>query len=181
MGQITPRSLLEKTQITQRLSTLSAELKTIASNETKTDQSEWVVRDILPSTDLGFNTDRWVNQHVFIAPNTFEQDWTRQLPVDKYVSFYGVINHTVTPTIYGIKFRQGLQGSTTIDTIQFRKLLVEDNVIGYFDRIIYRAQSVINVMLEADAATAQYGEEFEILGMWCEKYGDVISGPKLIV
>lgn len=167
--------------VTMKLTSLKNELIQLAAKETKTNPSEWVVRDTLPATDLQYNSERWVNQHAFAVINTWELDKASLIPVDKYVMFYGVVCHALAPTIYGIKFKQGATGATTIDTIQFRKLLEEDNVIGYFDRIIYRSQSRPYIELIADALTAQYGEEFEILSMTCEKYGDVVSGPKTIV
>lgn len=182
MGQIIPRSMLVPKEVTAKLVSLKNELIALAASETKTDQSEWVTRDILPLTDLTFATEQWVNQHLFIAANAFERDWPLfTLPVNKYLMLYGVICHAGNPTIYGIKFKQGATGATTIDTIHFRKILEEDNVIGFFDRIIYRAQTRPFVEYIADAITAQFAEEFEVLGMVCEKYGDVVSGPRTIV
>jgi len=167
--------------VTAKLTALKNELIALAAKETKTNLSEWVVRDTLPLTDLQYNSERWVNQHAFAIINTFELDKASLIPVDKFVMYYGLINHALNPTIYGLKFKQGATGATTIDTIHFRKLLEEDNVIGFFDRIIYRSQTRPYVELIADALTAQYAEEFELLAMTCEKYGDVVSGPKTIV
>ena len=181
MGQIIPRSMLLPQAVTAKLSSLKAELIALAAKETNTSPASWVVRDTLPATDLQYNSERWVNQHLFTATDTFELDKASLIPVDKYWMAYGVINHTLNPTIYGIKFKQGALGATTIDTIHFRKLVEEDNVIGFFDRIIFRPQKRPYIELIADALTAQYAEEFEILSMTCEQYGDVISGPKLIV
>jgi hypothetical protein len=183
MGQIVPRSILTQAQITTKLTSLADEVLALAAYETNTKKEEWVVRDILPLEDLSYFDERWVNQHLFTVVNVFEQDLVPAvaLPVDKYLVFYGVVQNPVNPTIYGICFRQGIPGRTTIDTIQFRKLLEEQVVVGYFDRIIYRPQSVPNIQLIANALTAQYAEEFEILGMCCEKYGNIVSGPKTIV
>lgn len=183
MGQIIPRSILTQTQITSKLNALSEEIVTMASKETCTSKDEWVTRDILPLEDMGYLDERWVNQHLFVAANAFEQDLVPAvaLPVDKYLVFYGIMQNPLNPTIYGIAFRQGLPGRTTIDTIHFRKLVEEEVVVGYFDRIVYRPQTIPNIQLIATALTAQYAEEFEILGLCCEKYGNIVSGPKTIV
>jgi len=180
MGQIIPRSMLLPQAVTTKLTSLKNELITLAAKETSTSPSEWVVRDTLPETDLGFDSEQWLNQTLMV-PDAWTMDWNHQLPVNKFWMAYGIINHAMAPTIYGMKFKQGALGATTIDTIQFRKILEEDNVIGFFDRIIYRPQSTPYIELIANAATAALGEEFEILSMVCEKYGDIISGPKLIV
>lgn len=187
MGQIVPRSLLTQMQITTKLKSLEEEIIALAARETNTRPDEWVVRDALPLTDFGFVSEAWVNQRATLL-NTFQADWVLaggytgvQLPVNKYAVFYGVNQNPANPTIYGIRFRQGRTGATTIDTIHFRKLLEEDNTIGFFDRIIYRPQSVIWIDLIANAVTAINTEEFEILTLICEKYGDVVSGPKNIV
>ncbi len=181
MGQIVPRSLLTQVQITTKLKSLEEEIIAMAARETNTRQDEWVVRDALPQTDFGFTDERWVNQTLFAAQNTFQRDWFAALPVNKYAVFYGINQNPLNPTIYGMRFRQGATGATTLDTIHFRKVLEEDNVIGFFDRIIYRPQSVIWIDLIANALTAARAEEFEILTLICEKYGDVVSGPKSIV
>jgi len=173
--------MLTQSQITSKLMSMQNELIAMAAKATNTSPSEWVCRDALPLTDFNFNSERWVNQTLFAALNTFQRDWLFQLPIDKYVAFYGVVQNPVNPTIYGIRFRQGNAGATTIDTIHFRKILEEDNVIGYFDRIIYRAQSTIWIDLIADALTPAFSEEFEILAIVCEKYGNVVSGDKSIV
>lgn len=186
MGQIVPRSLLEKMQVTTKLKTLEEEIIALAARETNTRPDEWVVRDALPATDFGFADERWVNQRATLL-NAWQSDWVLpnyngvQLPVNKYAVFYGINQNPLNPTIYGIRFRQGRTGATTIDTIQFRKVLEEDNVIGFFDRIIYRPQSVIWIDLIANAVTAINTEEFEILTLICEKYGDVVSGSKSII
>jgi hypothetical protein len=181
MGQIIPRYLLEKTAVTARLNKLEDELRTLAAHETNTSPEEWVVRDALPATDFGHTDERWVNQHAFAVANAWEMDWRAQLAVNRYAMFYGINQNVVNPSIYGIRFRQGFNGATTLDSIHFRKLLEEDNVIGYFDRLIYRPQAWIFVDLIANALTAIRAEEFEILTMICEKYGDIVSGPKTVV
>jgi len=187
VGQIIARSLLTQMQITTKLKSLEEEIIALAARETNTRQDEWVVRDALPNTDFGFVDERWVNQRATLA-NAFQSDWVLALgytgvllPVNKYAVFYGVVQQAINPTIYGMRFRQGRTGATTLDTIHFRKILEEDNTIGFFDRIIYRPQSVIFIDLIANAVTAINTEEFEILTLICEKYGDVVSGPKNIV
>jgi len=181
MGHIVPRALLTQTQVTTKLKSLEEEVIALAARETNTKAEEWVVRDALPLTDFGFADERWVNQTLFAAVNTFQRDWFAALPVNKYAVFYGINQNPVNPSIYGMRFRQGATGATTLDTIHFRKILEEDNVIGFFDRIIFRPQSTIWIDLIANALTAALAEEFEILALICEKYGDVVSGPKTIV
>lgn len=175
MGSIVPRTILEKTQITAKLKAIAGELIALAAKETNTDPSNWVVRDALPATDFGHNKEFWQNQTAIAAVNAWQKDWSQQLPDNKYVAFYGVILHADSPTIYGVKFKVGATGATAIDVIQFEKLTEEDNYIGYFDRILYKKRATIYIELIANALTAQYGEEFELLCLVCEKYGEVVS------
>jgi hypothetical protein len=178
MGSIIPRSLLTQAQITTKLKAMADELIELAARETNTDPSNWIVRDALPKTDFDHNKEKWENQTVFAAINTFQKDWAKELPDNKYVAFYGVVLHADNPTIYGAKFKVGLTGATTIDVIQFQKVKEEENLIGYFDRILYKKKATIYIELIADALTAAYGEEFELLCMVCEKYGEVVSTPE---
>jgi len=180
VGNIIPRSLLTSVQITSKVKALKDEIIALAAKETNTDPSEWVVRDALPATDFGFNSERWVNQTVFAAINTWQKDWDQEVDDDTYVVFYGVVLHAINPTIYGVRFKVGSAGGTTIDTIHMQKLKAEENVIGLFDRIIYRKEKHIYIELIADALTAQYGEEFELLCLVCEKYGEIVSTPKRV-
>jgi hypothetical protein len=178
MGSIIPRSLLTQTQVTAKLKAMEEELKELAARETNTDPSDWVVRDALPYTDFGLLTEKWMNKVAHATPDTFLVDWSKELPDNKYVAFYGVALHADSPTIYGIKFKVGASGATTLDVIHFQKLKAEDNLIGYFDRILYKKKAYIYVELIADAALAIAGEEFELLCMVCEKYGEVVSTPE---
>ncbi len=178
MGQTIPRSLLTQTQITAKLKSMEDELKNLAARETNTSPSDWVVRDALPKTDFSFNTEKWLNQTAIAVADTFQKDWSKELPDNKYVAFYGVVLHADNPTIYGAKFKVGSTGATTLDVIQFQKLKEEDNLIGYFDRVLYKKKATVYVELIADALTAQYGEEIELLCMVCEKFGEVVSTPE---
>ena len=170
--------MLAPTEVTAKLRSLKDELVAMAADETKSNPAEWIVRDALPKTDFGFNTEKWLNQTAFAAADTWQKDWSKELDDEVYACFYGVVLHALNPTIYGVRFRLGADGVTTIDTIQFQKLKEEDNIIGMFDRIIYKKQKHIYIDLIADATTAQYGEEFEILCLIAEKYGEIVSGPK---
>lgn len=164
-------------QVTSKLKSLQDELKNLAAKQTKSDPADWVVRDALPNTDFGFTDDRWVNQTAFAATNTWQVDWTQELDDETYACFYGVELHALNPTIYGARFRLGAGGVTTIDTIHFQKLKLEEVPIGLFDRIIYTKQKHIYIDLIADALTAIRSEEFELLCMIAEKYGEIVSGP----
>lgn len=177
MGHIIPRSLLTQVQMTSKLKTLADDLKKMAADETNSDEVDWVVRDALPLTDFGFNTQKWLNQTVQVA-NTWVNDWSQELEDDKYVAFYGIALHALNPTIYGTRFKLGAGGVTTIDTLHFQKLKLEEIPVGFFEKIIYTKEKTIYIDLIADAATAQYGEEFELLCLVCEKFGEVVSGAK---
>lgn len=176
MGQIIPRSMLLPQTVTAKLKTLGDDLKALAAKETNTSPAEWYVRDALPKTDFEFNTEKWLNQTLMVI-DTFTKDWSIQLPDNKYVVFYGVILHELNPTIYGVQFKQGKTGATAIDAIQFQKLKEEDNLIGFFDKITYRKKKWVYVEYIADAATAQYAEEVELLCLVAEMYGELVSSP----
>ena len=180
MGNITPRSIVTDNQMLATIKSLKSEIIAMAAKETNSQPGDWVVRDALPLTDFGFNKEKWENQTVFAAINTWQRDWDHELDDDTYVVFYGVILHDLNPTVYGVRFKVGSGGSTTIDTMHFQKLKEEDNVIGLFDKIIYKKEKHIYIELIADALTAQYGEEIELLCLVCEKYGEIVSGAQRV-
>ena len=180
MGHIIPRALFTGAQITSKIKGIAQELKILAAKQTSSRAEEWVVRDALPATDFGFNKEKWENQTAFAVINTWQVDWNQELDDDTYAAFYGIELHALNPTIYGARFKLGSSGTTTIDVLQFQKLKLEEIPIGFFDRILYTKQKHIYVELIADALTAQYGEEFELLCLICEKYGEIVSGPKKV-
>jgi len=172
--------MLTQVQMTSKIKTLGDNLRAMAAKATNSEEAEWVVRDALPNMDFGFTDNRWVNQTAFAAANTWQNDWSNELEDDKYVSFYGVILHALNPSIYGARFKLGAGGVTTIDTLHFQKLKLEEVPIGFFEEIIYTKEKTIYIDLIADDTTAIRAEEFELLCLVCEKYGEVVSGAKRV-
>jgi len=170
-----PRSQLVSGVFKAKFDELAAEVKALAARETNTSPDDWVVRPALPSVDFDHNKDKWENQTAFGSANAFQKDWKKELPQNKYVVFYGVVLHADSPTIYAAKFKLGTNGATTLAVEHFEALKEEDNRIAVFDRVLYKQKSYIYIELEADATTAQYGEEFELLCLVCEKVGETVS------
>jgi hypothetical protein len=159
---------------TSLANTLKAEL----AKEIGRKPEEIVVRDVMASNDLGLDSELWDNELAAgIATVTWTKDWSKELPKNKMVAFYGIVNHTDNPTFVGYKFKVGANGQTTREVIMAGRGKAEDENKVLFDPIKYKPGETIYVeVYQASGSTVAEGAELvEYLALVAEPYGEMIS------
>ena len=165
------------------------ELVVIAARETGKPASEFVVRDIFPKDDFGFNGTEWQNQTAISSADTWTNDWSKELPKTKFVAFYGVdyklgAADAGACKYMGVSYRLGSAGATTLKQVHLQKAFrnvvttagVNVSPRGYHRPVYYKGTDTIYVSLIANATVTQYYEQLQLLGLLAEPYGAVISG-----
>lgn len=176
MGRVMVARELSTSQLISMRDDVKAKLLAFAVKETGKNASEFVIRDVLPSTDLGFNSEKWCNQAAHTL-STWAVDFYKELPKTKFVAFYGAVNLSDTPYIILVKFQIGANGQTVKDIISLSRMRAEEAVKCYFEPILYKGAETIYVSMYTDTTIAQYGEALELLALVAEPYGEVISAP----
>lgn len=196
MGLFIPEIEISKSEIKALKNEVIANLLRIASKETNRPQSDFVVRDAFPKTDFGFNGCEWENQAALGAADAWEEDWTKLLPDDKFVAFYGTIYHRQATKpgsgaaegfpITGVAYKVGSAGGTTREKVHLQSSFIEHITgnmpsrcpKGFHKPVYYRGSETIRVDIQGNAAVSQYADNLELLCMVCEPFGNVISGAR---
>ena len=146
MGYIIPFSELELADIISIKQQVIDALMSIATRMTGLTPEQLVVRNILPSTDLGLTNEYWE------TPSLTANDWTnyftKQLDEQQFVVFYGVANLSPDPKVTALRFKVGSgAGTKTLDVVQLEELYTNtDRTDGFFKRpIIYKERQYSNV------------------------------------
>jgi hypothetical protein len=133
--------------------------------------AEVVVRDILPTDDLGIGANNaWV---ISIPSGANSVTISKELPDDMAFGFYGVkfLDHTADVTT--IRFKLGQAKIKAI--FQVQSALTEEDRTGYFEEVIlYRPKDsmVIDVF-----AGSSGDKKVQLLGFVAERKGRTIVGP----
>lgn len=194
MGFLIPGSEISKGDLKALRAEIVENLLDVAVAETGKKRSEFVVRDAFPKDDFGFAGCEWDNQAAIGTADTWESDWTKELPDNKFVCFYGVLYHELDtmpaaadaegPALKGVSYRVGSAGATVREQIHIQSMhRIHLNAggdgpfaIGYHKPVYYKAEETINVYLISNATPAAYAEDIELLCMVCEPFGEVVSG-----
>ena len=142
-----------------------------ASKLTKLAPSELVVRDILPSTDLGLTNEVWE------ASITAANDWNNWIDVTledfRTVAIVGIVVLSPDPITTAIRFGIGAGPTKVIDVIQYESILnTQEAVVGYLDKpIVYRPESYMNVDLYGKSTGT---EQIVLKGVTIEPSGKVM-------
>ena len=185
---IIPEDELTLEEIKTFRDSLKTRLLDIAVKETGKLRSELVVRDINPLDDLGFNGIEWQNQTAIGAADTWTKDWSKELSKTKFLGFYGIDYKTCATTVaawkyMGVSYRLGPAGPTTLKQVHLQKC--QRNILtgvgtmisarGYHEPVIYKGNETAYVSLIANTTVTQYYEGIQLLGLFCEPYGETIS------
>ena len=170
---IRPHALLEKAEIKElRRKALDALLAAVQADGN--DPAGFIVRDILPHTDLGIGTvDEWV--HTFSSANTEENFVdSKELGDKQYVVFYGVGIFSASPKTIVVRFKVGSAGAAGVKAVyNIEQLYVYPEIIGYFkEPIVYKASDVVTITLEGRETGT---EEIVLFGFWAEPSGKTLS------
>jgi hypothetical protein len=167
---------------------VASKLLALAVKHTGKPASEFVVRDILPKDDFGFNGVEWQNQTAISTANLWTKDWSKELPKDVFVAFFGVDYKMGATGIAGWKYcgvgyRIGATGNTTLKQVHLQKcqrtLATTAGMLksarGYHRPVYYKGTQTINIQLMAKATVTAYYEQIMLLGLLCEPLGSQIS------
>ncbi len=91
-----------------------------------------VVRDILPSTDLGFTNEVW--EETISTANSWTTLVNTTVSSDKCYMFFGVKNVNASPKIVALKFSKG---AVVKDIWHFQDMLTEPTVEAISDILIF--------------------------------------------
>ena len=133
--------------------------------------AEVVVRDILPTDDLGVGTNNaWV---ISIPSGANSVTITKELPDDMAFGFYGVRFLDPAADVTAIRFKLGQAKIKAI--FQVQSALTEEDRTGYFEEVIlYKPKDsmVIDVF-----AGSSGDKRVQLLGFVAERKGRTIVGP----
>lgn len=167
---------------------VKATLIAMAAKETGKAATEFVVRDIFPKDDFGFNGVEWQNQTAIGTADTWTKDWSKELPKTQFVGFFGFDQASAVAGIAGFpyegaKYGLGSSGATTLKAVHTQKALKHlltsvgsnKSLRGYHEPVYYKGTDTIYLSLIAKATTTQYYNGVMSIGLICEPYGSVIS------
>jgi hypothetical protein len=133
--------------------------------------AEVVVRDILPTDDLGVGTNNaWV---ISIPTGSNSVTITKELPDDMAFGFYGVRFLDPAADVTSIRFKLGQAKIKAV--FQVQSALTEEDKTGYFEEVIlYKPKDsmVIDVF-----AGSSGDKRVQLLGFVAERKGRTIVGP----
>jgi hypothetical protein len=128
---------------------------------------EYVIRDILPKTDLGLANEEW--RISYTAAYTWETKINVSLPEDKFIVIYGVAVYSATPKTTAIKFYKDV---TPIQVIEIEKLYAYSERIGFFTPLVWSESETLKVEFYGNAAG---DDNIVLLGFAAEKRRKTIA------
>jgi hypothetical protein len=112
----------------------------------------YVVRDILPKTDLGLGNEEW--KISYESAYTWETKINITLPEDKFVVLFGVaFRRGATPKTLAIKFYKDVN---PVEVIQIENLYAFDEPIGFYGPLVWSEAEGLRVEFYGNAAGDDY-------------------------
>lgn len=111
----------------------------------------YVIRDILPKTDLGLENEEW--KITYSAAYAWERKINLTVPEDKFVVFYGYQNNSAAPKTLAVKFYKDV---TPIEVIQVENLYTYAEPIGFFTPLGWGESEGLAVEFYGNAAGDDY-------------------------
>jgi len=133
------------------------------------DPANYIIRDILPSTDLGFTNEEW--KITYSAAYTEETHVNTQLGARTHVVFYGYANNSPDPKTLYIVFRTP---GAVKDKVQVEKVYPLMEPVGYFkEPIKFGSKETMQIVFYGKAT----GDDYPVLlGLIAEPKGQQIAG-----
>lgn len=108
----------------------------------------YVIRDILPKTDLGLANEEW--KITYTNAYTWEAKIDKTLEDDKFIVIYGVQGKQgVTPKTLAVKFYKDI---TPVDVVQIENIFAYREPIGFFTPISWSESERIKVEFYGNAS-----------------------------
>jgi len=114
----------------------------------------YVIRDILPKTDLTLTNEEW--KVSYTAAYTWEKKIDVTVPEDKFIVFYGYQNNSASPKTLAIKFYKDV---TPIEVIQVENLYTYMEPIGFFTPLGWGESEGLKAEFYGNAA----GDDYPVL------------------
>ena len=132
---------------------------------------EVVVRDILPTDDLGVGANNaWV---ITIPTGATSVTISKDLPDDMAFGFYGVRFLDPAADVTTVKFRLGQAKIKAI--FQVQSAVTEEDKTGYFEEVIlYRPKD--SMVIDVTAGSSG-DKKVQLLGFVAERKGRTVVGP----
>jgi hypothetical protein len=129
----------------------------------------YVVRDILPKTDLDLANEEW--KISYGSAYTWETKVNLTLPEDKFVVLFGVaFRKGATPKTLAIKFYKDVN---PIGVIQVENLYAYDEPVGFFGPLVWSEAEGLRIEFYGNAA----GDDYVVLrGFVAELKRKTITG-----
>lgn len=157
----------------EEVRTLEEQLKSIVAAAVRAKgYADVVVRDILPTDDLGVSANNeW--KLTLAAAGMNEGVISKTLSDDTAVVFYGVRNLD-NDDVTQVRFRLG--EAKIKELFQIEKALTEDDATVYFeDPVLYKPNEVINIDVEAPTSG---DKKIVLLGFIAEPKGKKVIGAE---
>jgi hypothetical protein len=114
----------------------------------------YVIRDILPKTDLGLANEEW--KITYTSAYTWETKINLTLPEDKFIVIFGFQNNATNPLTLAVKFYKDV---IPIEVIQVESLYTYDEPIGFFTPLVWSESETLKVEFYGRAA----GDDYPVL------------------
>jgi len=153
MSYIIPAAELDIAEIAAIKQQVMDALFSVATRMTGLTKEQLVIRNILPSTDLGLANEYW--ETPALTANDWTNYFTKQLDNQQFIVFYGVANLSPDPKVTALRFKVGSgAGTKTLDVVQLEELYTNtERTDGFFKRpIIYKERQYVNVDVYSKAA-----------------------------
>jgi len=128
---------------------------------------EYVIRDVLPKTDLGLSNEEW--KISYTAAYTWETKVNKKLPEDNFGAFYGFQNNAANPLTLAVKFYKDV---IPVEVIQVENVYTYREPIGFFTPLVWSESETLKVEMYGKAS----GNDFPVIrGLWAELRRKVIG------
>jgi len=153
MAYVIPKSEIElKDVISARLEATKILTEMIKTRGKRPD--EYIIRDILPKTDLGLTSEEW--KISYTAANTWEAKIDLTIPDDKFLVLFGYQNNAADPKTVAMKFYRDV---TPIEVVQVENLYTYSEPIGFFTPMGWKESETIKIEFYGKAA----GDDYPVL------------------
>jgi len=128
---------------------------------------EFLIRDVLPKTDLGLTNEEW--KITYTAAYTWESKVDFTLPDKKFIVFYGAGNNAANPLTTAVKFYKDV---VPVEVVQIEKIYTYMEPTGYFTPLVWSETEGLKIEFYGKAS----GDDFPVLrGLVAELRKKVIA------
>jgi len=150
------------------------QLLQLAVNDLKKKPTELIIRDILPSTDLGYTNEVWTK--TYSSSNTYVDLVTDKEFTNKEMVIYGVLNNSAKPlsTLLRVKIGADIRAIANLTPMYNNA----EQALGILSKpILFRTDTKFTISVYPKETGT---EELVLLGYIIEKIGDTISAPTVM-